>query len=97
MTEIRHLTKGRVTDIGSIGVRFLDAIHDNPAANNHASGIDPYTGRFVKSMSKEFKPEAYGRGGVSARENSNHPSGTRYVQTNGYSVPQQACPWKTKD
>ncbi|KAI9233326.1 MAG: hypothetical protein BYD32DRAFT_132019 [Podila humilis] len=53
-----------------------DAIHDNPPHNN-ASGIDPYTGRFVKSMSKEFKPEAYGRGGVSARENSNHPSGTR--------------------
>ncbi|KAG0030840.1 Guanine nucleotide-binding-like protein 1 [Podila clonocystis] len=57
--------------------RARDAIHNKPAANDHASGINPSTGRFVKSMSKEFKPESYGRGGASARENSNHPSGTR--------------------
>ncbi|KAF9286627.1 Guanine nucleotide-binding-like protein 1 [Mortierella antarctica] len=42
--------------------RARDTIHDNPATNTHASGINPYTGRFVKSMSKEFKPESYGRG-----------------------------------
>ncbi|KAF8923949.1 Guanine nucleotide-binding-like protein 1, partial [Dissophora ornata] len=50
---------------------------EGSSANNNASGIEPYSGRFVKSLSKEFKPESRAGGKIPAQENSNHPAGQR--------------------
>ncbi|KAG0042338.1 Guanine nucleotide-binding-like protein 1, partial [Gryganskiella cystojenkinii] len=42
-----------------------------------SSSSNAYQGRFLKSFSKEFKPESQGGARMSTRENSNHPAGTR--------------------
>ncbi|KAG0356873.1 Guanine nucleotide-binding-like protein 1 [Gamsiella multidivaricata] len=56
--------------------RTRDPVQHEIGSNN-TSGIEPYSGRFVKSFSKEYKPESSGGARISVRENSNHPAGTR--------------------
>ncbi|KAF9966314.1 Guanine nucleotide-binding-like protein 1 [Mortierella alpina] len=53
--------------------------NENPGApsnsNAGTASLNAYNGRFVKSFSKEFKPESHDRTGT--RENSNHPAGQK--------------------
>ncbi|KAF9990859.1 Guanine nucleotide-binding-like protein 1 [Mortierella antarctica] len=56
-----------------------DHFQNDPSSVNSSNAgnesLNAYNGRFVKSFSKEFKPESHDRTG--ARENSNHPAGQK--------------------